>query len=84
MIRENLKWQTHKRESTKARHAGGTSHSRSEALVMRVDRRGVLSSFITKKTVWQPAGRTEMIKTKPFTISKDIVLQAYLRVIRAV
>lgn len=37
--------------------------------------------FITKKTTAiNSVGGTKMIKTKPFTISKDLVLQAYLRV----
>lgn len=36
--------------------------------------------FITKKTMGQTIGGTEMIKTKPFSISQSIVLEAYQRV----
>ena len=48
---------------------------------MGVERRGCIIQFYHKENCRSiPVGGTEMIKTKPFSISKDIVQQAYLRV----
>lgn len=41
MLREKLKWQTHKSESINMRHGGGTTRSSDETSVMEVERRGV-------------------------------------------
>ena len=43
MLRENLKWRTHKRESTDAEHGGGLTRSSDEASEMEVERRGNMS-----------------------------------------
>ncbi len=40
MLRENLKWRTHKRESTDAEHGGGLTRSSDEVSVMEMERRG--------------------------------------------
>jgi hypothetical protein len=40
MLRENLKWRTHKRESTDAEHGGGLTRSSAEVSVMEMERRG--------------------------------------------
>ena len=48
---------------------------------MGVERRGCIIQFYHKENCRiKTAGCTEMIKTKPFSISKDIVQRAYLRV----
>jgi hypothetical protein len=39
MLRETFKWQTHKNQSTDARHRGGLVCSSDEASVMDVERR---------------------------------------------
>ena len=38
--KENLKWRTHKRESTDAEHGGGLTRSSDEVSVMEMERRG--------------------------------------------
>ena len=40
MLRENLKWRTHKRESTDAEHGGGLTRSSDEVSVMEMEQRG--------------------------------------------
>jgi len=40
MLRENLKWKTHNRESTDAKHGGGLTRSSGEVSVMEMERRG--------------------------------------------
>ncbi len=40
MLREKLKWKTHKGESTDARHRGGLTRSSDEISVMEMERRG--------------------------------------------
>ena len=40
MLRGNLKWRTHKRESTDAEHGGGLTRSSDEVSVMEMERRG--------------------------------------------
>lgn len=45
-----------------------------------MERRGILSSFITVKIAGRPVGDTDMINTKPFSVSQSIVLEAYQRV----
>ena len=40
MLRGNLKWRTHKRESTDAEHEGGLTRSSDEVSVMEMERRG--------------------------------------------
>jgi hypothetical protein len=44
MSREKLEWRTHKGESTNAGHRDGPSSSSDEVLVMRMERRGWVSS----------------------------------------
>ena len=40
MLREKLKWRTHKGESTDAGHRGGPTRSSVEVSVMEMERRG--------------------------------------------
>ena len=40
MIREKLKWRSHKSESTDARHRGGLTRSSDEVSVMEMEQRG--------------------------------------------
>jgi RNA-directed DNA polymerase len=40
MVRENLKWRTHKRESTDVEHRDGLTRSSDEVSVMEMERRG--------------------------------------------
>jgi hypothetical protein len=40
MLREELKWKTHKSESTDAGHIGGLTRISDEILVLRMERRG--------------------------------------------
>ena len=40
MIREKLKWRTHKSESTDAEHGDGITRSSEEVSVMEMERRG--------------------------------------------
>ncbi len=69
MLRENLKWKNHKRKRTDARHAGGTSRISDEVSVMGTERRGCIIQFYHKENYRvKLAGRTEMIKTKPFKV----------------
>ena len=42
MIREKLKWRTHKSESTEAGHRGGATRSSGEGSVMELERRGCI------------------------------------------
>lgn len=42
MLREKLKWKTHKSESTDAGHGGGATRSSNEVSVMEVERRGCI------------------------------------------
>jgi RNA-directed DNA polymerase len=40
MLREKLKWRSHKTESTDAEHGGGLTRSSDEVSVMEMERRG--------------------------------------------
>jgi hypothetical protein len=42
MLREKLKWRTHKSESTGAEHGGGATCNSDEVSVMEVERRGCI------------------------------------------
>ena len=42
MLREKLKWRSHKSESTDAEHGGGATRSSEEVSVMEVERRGCI------------------------------------------
>jgi len=44
MLREKRKWQAYMRESTEAKHRGGSSCSRVEGPLMGLERRGCASS----------------------------------------
>jgi len=53
MLREKLKWKTHKSESINVQHGVGTTHSSDEVSVMEMERRGrvvhVLKLYNLKK-----------------------------------
>jgi hypothetical protein len=55
MLREKFKWRSHEKESTDARHSGGSSCSSVEGSVMGLERRGWVSS--QQATVNQETGR---------------------------
>jgi RNA-directed DNA polymerase len=42
MLREKLKWRSHKSESTDAGHRGGATRSSDEVSVMEMERRGCI------------------------------------------
>jgi RNA-directed DNA polymerase len=77
MPRETREWWPHKRQSTDARHRGGTPRSSVEAPVMGVERRGciVQLSWLVNQQ-WEEPVQT----AKPFNISKRMVWNAYKRV----
>ncbi len=65
-------------ESTDAGHRGGPSRSSDEVSVMEVEQRGWP---VRSNDEGQPySGRSHHHKTKPFQISKHLVLEAYKRV----
>ena len=65
-------------ESTDAGHRDGLSRSSVEAPVMGVERRG---QIIPSSSNGQPtSGRSHVVSTKPYTIPKALVYQAYKRV----
>jgi len=65
-------------ESTDAGHRDGLSRSSVETTVMGVERRG---QIIPSSSDDQPtSGRSHVAPTKPYTISKALVYQAYKRV----
>jgi RNA-directed DNA polymerase len=45
MLREKLKWRSHKNESTDARHGGGATRSSDEISVMGMERRGSIDQL---------------------------------------
>lgn len=65
-------------ESTNAGHRGGLSRSSDEASVMEVERRGW--PVQSNDEGQPPGGRSHHHQTKPFQISKHLVLEAYKRV----
>lgn len=67
MIRENLKWQTHKRESTEAGNRGGMTYSSEEASVMEVERRGAycLAVQIEQLATGRSNRYSKAVQTKP-------------------
>src|SRR5262250_1393422 len=77
MPRETREWRPHQRQSTDARHRGGTPCSSDEAPVMGVERRGCLVplSWLVNQQ-WEEPVQT----AKPFSISKRMVWEAYKRV----
>ena len=77
MLREKRKWWSHKRESTDAGHGGGTTRSSDEVCVMQMERRGCTVCF---SDVVNQRWKEPVTKTKPFSISKHVVWEAYLRV----
>ena len=42
MLKEKLKWRTHKSESTEAGHRGGATRSSDEGSVMELEQRGCI------------------------------------------
>src|SRR6266545_3116394 len=77
MRRENAKWWPHEAESTEARPRGGPSRSSEEASVMGVERRGWV---IRLKTATNQQWEESMESTKPFSIAKQAVWEAYKQV----
>jgi hypothetical protein len=45
MLREKLKWKTHKSESTDVGHGGGATRISNEVSVMEVERRGCIDQL---------------------------------------
>ena len=77
MVREKRKWWTHEGESTDAGHGGGTTRSSDEVCVMQMERRGCTVCF---SDVVNQRWKEPVTKTKPFSISKHVVWEAYHRV----
>jgi len=77
MLREKLKWQTHKSQSTEAGHRGGVACSSGEGPVIGLERRRD-----TVRLYWKVNQRWEepLDKAKPFCIPKRVVWEAYRRV----
>ena len=66
------------RKNTDAATRGGAARSSVEALVMRVERRG---SVIQLTNVTNPlVGESDMTSTKPYSIAKRTIWQAYQQV----
>jgi len=79
MLREKFKRKPRKNESTEARHRGGTTRSSVEVAVMATERRGrVIHVFSDWSTIaiWEESN----IKAKPFSISKQVVWEAWQKV----
>ena len=77
MSRETAKWRPHKAQSTNARPRDGPLRSSGEALVMRGERR---EWIIQLTTVTNQRWEESMDSTKPFSIAKQAVWQAYQQV----
>ncbi|MES2418414.1 MAG: hypothetical protein V4541_09515 [Bacteroidota bacterium] len=78
MLTENFR-SASKRESTDALHGGGTLRSTVETSVMEVEG-SIIQVLENIEGNCLTAGGTEMKKTKPFTIGKIAVMNAYLKV----
>ena len=78
MIREKFKRKSRKNESTDARHRGGAIRSSDETAVMAVERRDCI---IPVEALDNSLNEEELVsETKPFSISKHVVFEAYKRV----
>jgi len=77
MLREKLKWKTHKGESTDAGHRDGATRISKEVSVMVMERRGCIDRLYN--VVNHRMGGT-IDKAKPFSISKRVVFESYKRV----
>jgi group II intron reverse transcriptase/maturase len=77
MIREKSKWKTHKEESTEARHRGGATRSSEETGEKLVERRGCVNQ---QGTEVNRKREEPMDQAKPFSISKQVVWEAYKEV----
>ena len=77
MLREKPKWKPHEGESTDAEHGGGATRSSDEVSVMGMERRGCIDQLydLVNRRREEPLG-----KAKPFSISKQVVWDAYKRV----
>ena len=69
MLREKLKWRSHKRESPDAEHGGGLTRSSDEVSVMEMERRGWLIrlyNLVNQK--WEePLNKAMPMSVKPST-----------------
>jgi hypothetical protein len=62
MVREKLKWRTHKSESTEAEHRDGITRSSVEVSVMGMERRGyIVQPYLLVNQKWEEP----MSKAKP-------------------
>jgi RNA-directed DNA polymerase len=77
MLRENSKRRPREEKSTEARRRDGMPRSSEEGFVMDVERRG---HAIQLKTKTNRRREESMDSTKPFCISKHVVLEAWKRV----
>jgi hypothetical protein len=77
---ENIKWKSHKMESSDTKYRGGVARSREEGTVMVLDRRGspIQSSAVSNRV----NGRTDGKMAKSFEITKREVYESYLEVKR--
>src|SRR5665213_1809709 len=81
MARENFKRRHCKRESIDARHRGRNFRSSEEASVMEVERREVvIQVFNHGRKLKATLGGTKMSGTKPFSINRQRVMEAYDKV----
>lgn len=74
MQRETPKWLIHEGKSTEARHWDGAACKSKEATVMVAEQRG---SIRLLKPDNNSKEEDDMTETKPFTISKQLVVKAY-------
>lgn len=74
MLREKSKWQNRKDESTNARNWGGAICSSNEVIVMMMERRNCIR---LSKLKFNSKEEEVLRETKPFTISKYLVMQAF-------
>ena len=77
MPREKPKWRPHKGESTDAAYRGGTARRSVESPVIGEEQRGCVIQFwkVVNQRWEEPVD-----KTRPFEISKNVVMEAFKRV----
>jgi hypothetical protein len=65
MVREKLKWRTHKSESTDAEHGDGPTRSSVEVSVMGMERRGwIIWPYCLVNQKWEePRGKAALLET---------------------
>ena len=74
MLREKLKCQKHKSESTEAENGGGTIRSSVEVFVMKMERRDCRFQQSLQDNLHK---KDRVNKAKPFVISKMIIMEAF-------